>query len=309
MAAALYSHESSEAHVTPPGHPERVARLDAVREALAPFQSLDRRTCPPGDEADILRAHDAGHLAAIKAASPERDYISLDADTHMAPGSLEAAMFAVGGITAAVDAVVSGEVGNACVTCRPPGHHAKRARPMGFCLFGNAAIGALRALDVHGLARVAVVDFDVHHGNGTQDILWDEPRAFFGSSHQMPLYPGSGAAQETGANGNVVNAPLPPMSGALEMRAAWSNRILPDLRAFAPELVIISAGFDAAAEDPLANLNWSAEDFAWVTNAILDVADEVADGRVVSTLEGGYDLGALGRGMAAHVKELMERGG
>lgn len=303
----LYSHESSDAHVTPPGHPERVARLQAVRAALADLD-LDRRTCPEGDETDVMRCHPADYIARLKSSIPEQNYASLDADTHVAPGSFVAAMHAVGGICAAVDAVVAGEGLNAFVACRPPGHHAETSTAMGFCLFGTAAIGAKRALVHSGLSRVAVLDFDVHHGNGTQDLLWNEPRALFASSHQMPLYPGTGSASETGAHGNVVNAPLSPMSGGPEMRAAWGEQILPTVRAFDPDFIIVSAGFDAAAEDPLANLNWTVSDFAWVTEAILDLADDVCGGRVVSTLEGGYDLEALGAGTRAHVEKLMERG-
>ncbi len=302
----FYTHESSDTHVTPPGHPERVARLEAIRSALSDLD-LDRRVCPNGEEADVLRCHPANYIAKVKAAIPAHSYVSLDADTHVAPGSLTAALHAVGGIAAAVDTVVSGEARNAFVACRPPGHHAETATAMGFCLFGTAAIGAMRALDHHDLERVAVLDFDVHHGNGTQDLLWKEKRALFASSHQMPLYPGSGHPSETGAHGNVVNVALPPMSGGREMRQAWGDEILPAVRAFDPDLIIISAGFDAAAEDPLANLNWTTEDFGWVTGAILDLADDVCAGRVVSTLEGGYDLGALGAGARAHVEKLMER--
>ena len=308
MVTALYSHESSLRHVTPPGHPERVARIEAIQAALSDVEGLDRRDCPMGDEADVLRCHPAEYIAKVKAAIPEDGFVSLDADTHVSPGSFDAAMHAVGGMCAAVDAVMAGEIRNAFVACRPPGHHAERSTAMGFCLFGTAAIGAMRALDHHKAARVAVLDFDVHHGNGTQDLLWDEARALFASSHQMPLYPGSGHVYETGAHDNVVNAPLAPMSGGAEMRRAWGDMILPAVADFAPELIVISAGFDAAIEDPLANLNWSTEDFAWVTRAIRDVADDVAGGRVVSTLEGGYDLGALGAGVRAHVEVLMERG-
>ncbi|MEO1195287.1 MAG: histone deacetylase family protein [Pseudomonadota bacterium] len=307
MTTALYAHPSSDTHVTPPGHPERVARLEAVRAALNGLD-LDRRTCPAGDEADVLRCHPAEYIAKVKAAITADDYVSLDADTHVAPGSWNAAMHAVGGMAAAVDAVMTGEVTNAFVACRPPGHHAETATAMGFCLFGTAAIGAMRALDHHKAARVAVLDFDVHHGNGTQDLLWNEPRALFASSHQMPLYPGSGAVHETGAHQNVMNVPLAPMTGGAEMRRAWGDMILPAVADFAPDLIIISAGFDAAVEDPLANLNWTAADFSWVTRAILDVANDVAEGRVVSTLEGGYDLEALGAGVRAHVEALMEQG-
>ncbi|MEM9852220.1 MAG: histone deacetylase family protein [Pseudomonadota bacterium] len=307
MVTALYSHDSSDTHVTPPGHPERVARLEAVRAALDGL-SLNRRECPLGDEVDVLRCHPAEYIAKVKAAIPATSYASLDADTHVAPGSMTAAMHAVGGIAAAVDAVMAGEVANAFVACRPPGHHAETATAMGFCLFGTAAIGAMRALDVADAKRVAVLDFDVHHGNGTQDLLWNEPRALFASSHQMPLYPGSGAVHETGAHSNVINVPLSPGSGGAEMRRAWGDMILPAVADFDPEMVIVSAGFDAAIEDPLANLNWTAEDFAWVTRAILEVAADVAGGRVVSTLEGGYDLDALGAGVRAHVEAMMEQG-
>jgi len=309
MTTALYTHESSRAHVTPPGHPERVARIEAVREALAGLDGLDRRECPAGDEADVLRCHPASHVATVRAAIPETGQAALDADTHVSPGSLEAAMRAVGGMAAAVDAVLAGDIDNAFVACRPPGHHAEREKAMGFCLFGTAAIGAMRALEVHGVDRVAVLDLDVHHGNGTQDLLWDEARALFCSSHQMPLYPGSGHVHETGAHDNVINAPLAPMTGTREMRRAWGDEILPAVADFRPDLVIVSAGFDAAADDPLANLLWTTEDFAWVTGAILDVADDVAGGRVVSTLEGGYDLPSLGAGVRSHVEKLMERGG
>jgi len=309
MTTALYTHESSKAHVTPPGHPEQVARIGAVQEALAGLAGLDRRDCPAGDEADVLRCHPASHVAKIRAAIPETGYASLDADTHVSPGSFEAAMRAIGGMAAAVDAVLAGDIDNAFVACRPPGHHAEREKAMGFCLFGTAAIGAMRALEVHGASRVALLDFDVHHGNGTQNLLWNEARALFCSSHQMPLYPGSGHVHETGAHDNVINAPLAPMTGTREMRRAWGDEIVPAVADFRPDLIIISAGFDAAADDPLANLLWTTEDFAWVTDAILDVADDVADGRVVSTLEGGYDLPSLGAGVRAHVEKMMERGG
>ncbi|MEO1239056.1 MAG: histone deacetylase family protein [Pseudomonadota bacterium] len=307
MTTALYSHPSSDTHVTPPGHPERVARMEAVRSALDGVD-LDRRDCPMGDMADVLRCHPADYIARVEAAIPENGYVSLDADTHLAPGSLTAAMHAVGGMVAAVDAVMTGEVANAFVACRPPGHHAETATAMGFCLFGTAAIGAKHALDVAGADRVAVLDFDVHHGNGTQDLLWHEPRALFASSHQMPLYPGSGAVHETGAHDNVINAPLAPGSGGAEMRRAWADMILPAVADFSPDLIIVSAGFDAAVEDPLANLSWTTADFAWVTGAIAQVANDVAGGRVVSTLEGGYDLDALGAGVRAHVDVLREQG-
>ena len=307
MTTALYTHPAFDGHVEPPGHPEQAARLVAVAEGLTGLP-LDRRAAPPGLRDEVLRCHPEGYVARIEAASPARGWVQVDGDTYMAPGSLAAAMHAVGGVCAAVDAVLAGEVANAFVAARPPGHHAERETAMGFCLFGHVAIGAMRALDHHGLDRVAVLDFDVHHGNGTQDLLWDEGRALFASSHQMPLYPGSGHPAERGAHGQIVNAPLPPGSGRAAMRTAWDGTILPRLRDFAPALILVSAGFDAHADDPLANLMWDEGDFAWLTGRICDLADEVCAGRVVSVLEGGYDLPALARSVRAHVEVLEERG-
>ena len=272
------------------------------------FKALNWREAQLCDEAEILRCHPEAYLERIKAAIPEAGLRALDADTHVSPGSLEAALRAVGGICEAVDAVVAGEVSNAFSVMRPPGHHAETSTPMGFCLFGHVAIAAKRALDHHGLARVAVIDFDVHHGNGTQDLLWFEQRALFASTHQMPLYPGSGAASEVGASGNVLNVPLDPNTGGAVMRRVYDNVVLPAVAAFKPEMILISAGFDAHGADPLANLNWSTQDFAWVTRRICEVAGEICGGRVVSTLEGGYDLAALGASAAVHVDELMEAG-
>ena len=310
MGTALLTHPAFDGHVTPDGHPERVARLQAVREVLdgPDFAALDRREAPVAEEAEVLRVHPESYLGRVKASIPQEGWVSLDADTHVTRGSLEAALRGVGGNVAAVDAVLGGEVRNAFVACRPPGHHAETATAMGFCLFGNAAIAAKRALDHHGLERVAVVDFDVHHGNGTQDLLWDEPRTLFVSSHQMPLYPGTGAPHETGAHDNVINVPLAPLTGGAEMRRAYENEVLPALDDFRPELVLVSAGFDAHADDPLANLTWTGADFAWLTDRICDLADAHAGGRVVSTLEGGYDLNGLAASVAAHVGRLMERG-
>lgn len=306
MTTALYTHDDALHHVTPPGHPERVDRLRAVAAGLAALP-LDRRESPLADAADILRCHPAAYLDAVRAAVPEEGWAALDADTMLSPGSWAAALRAVGGVCAAVDAVLAGEVANAFVAMRPPGHHAERQTPMGFCLFGNVAIGAKRALDHHGLSRVAVVDFDVHHGNGTQDLLWDEARALFVTSQQMPLWPGTGTASERGAHGQVMNIPLAPGSDGAVMRAAYAP-VLERLRAWAPELILISAGFDAHADDPLAGLMWQAEDFAWLTGQICDIAKEVCGGRVVSALEGGYDLAALQASVAAHVGVLEERG-
>lgn len=306
MPTLWFHHDDCLSHVTPPGHPERVDRLHAVQAALTALGGLDRRPAPPGADADILRAHPQGYIDQIEAAEPAEGWVSLDADTHMSPGSVAAARRAVGGACAAVDAVMTAEATNAFVGCRPPGHHAEKRRPMGFCLFGTAAIAALHALD-HGAARVAVLDFDVHHGNGTQDILWDQARTLYCSTHQMPLFPGTGAAEERGAHDTIRNAPLAAMTGGPEMRQAWEG-LLAEVQSFAPELIVVSAGFDADARDPLASLTWRTEDFRWLTRAICDVAGAVCGGRVVSTLEGGYDLQALGEGVAAHLEILREHG-
>lgn len=299
----VYSHRAALNHVTPPGHPERVGRAEYVFRALDAME-LDRVEAPLGTEGQIALCHPERYIAAIKSAIPNEGSRALDADTHVSPGSWEAALRAVGGAVAAVDAVLAGEVPNAFVAMRPPGHHAERETAMGFCLFGTAAIAARHAMEAHGLARVAVVDFDVHHGNGTQDLLWNEARALYVSSHQMPLYPGTGAAHERGAHDNVLNVPLPPMTGGAAMRSAYEGQVFPALDQFDPELMIISAGFDAHADDPLANLMWQAEDFAWLTRRLSDYAG----GRVVSTLEGGYDLEALADSVTAHVAVLKERG-
>ena len=307
MTTALYTHPAFDGHAEPPGHPEQAARLDAVAEGLAGL-TLDRRGAPVGIRDDVLRCHPERYVARIEAAVPARGWVQVDGDTYMAPGSLAAAMHAVGGVCAAVDAVLAGEAGDAVAAPRPPGHHAERGTAVGVCPFGHVPNGAMRALDHHGLGRVAVLDFDVHHGNGTQDLLWDEGRAFFASSHQMPLYPGSGHPGERGAHGQIVNVPLPPGSGRAAMRAAWDGHVLSHLRDFAPALILVSAGFDAHADDPLANLMWDEDDFAWITGRICDLADELCAGRVVSVLEGGYDLAALGRSVRAHVGVLEERG-
>lgn len=310
MTTAFITHPDCLDHVTPPGHPEQVARLHAINERLATpeFDGLKYLSAPLAEDADILRCHPQTYVERITSALPVTGWSSLDGDTHLAPGSLAAARRGVGGNLLAVDQVLGGEVQNAFVSCRPPGHHAETETAMGFCLFGNVAIAAKYALDHHGQSRVAIVDFDVHHGNGTQDLMWDEPRVLFASTHQMPLYPGTGAAEERGAHDNILNVPLPPMSGGAKFRQEFEGQVMPALAAFEPELVLISAGFDAHAADPLAQLNWSEADFAWVTQRLCDVADDHAGGKVVSTLEGGYDLEALASGVAAHLKVLMERG-
>ncbi|MEM6906929.1 MAG: histone deacetylase family protein, partial [Pseudomonadota bacterium] len=288
MTVRIFAHSSSHEHVTPPGHPERVARIETLDALLAErYGALPRGEVPAASDAALKRAHDPAYVDGIIDASPVEGWVSLDPDTHMSPGSLEAARRAAGANIAAVEAVMAGETKAAFACLRPCGHHAEHDRAMGFCLFNSVAVGARHAVEELGLKRVAIVDFDVHHGNGTQDIFEADGRVFFGSSHQSPLYPGTGAASETGV-GNIVNAPLRPLSGGREMRDAYQNRILPALRAFEPELLMISAGFDAHRDDPLANLQWEASDFAWVTVELCAAAAELCAGRVVSTLEGGY---------------------
>ncbi|MEO1795449.1 MAG: histone deacetylase family protein [Pseudomonadota bacterium] len=307
MATALITHEDCFGHVTPPGHPEQVARLDAVLGALAEMD-LVKTSAPFAADDDLKRAHPASHVAEIKRVAPQEGWVSLDADTHMSAGTLAAAMRAAGGAVKAVDMVLSGDVANAFVATRPPGHHAEREIAMGFCFFGNVAIAAKHALDHHGLGRVAIVDFDVHHGNGTQDLVEDDPRILFVSSHQMPLYPGTGYASETGADDNVLNIPLADGAGSEAFRDAVTAHVLPAVAAHRPELILISAGFDAHARDPLAGMLLVEDDFAWVTQQLCDLADIHCGGKVVSCLEGGYDLEALAASAAAHVKVLKERG-
>jgi acetoin utilization deacetylase AcuC-like enzyme len=305
MVTALITHKAFYDHITPQGHPEQVARLDAVLGALAGMDLL-RVDAPLAADDDLLRAHPKGHVDTIKAAAPSEGWRSLDADTHMSIGTLEAAYRAVGGVIKAVDLVMAGEAGNAFAAVRPPGHHAERETAMGFCFFGSVAVAAKHALEFHGLKRVAILDFDVHHGNGTQDLVEDDARILFCSSHQMPLYPGTGAAHETGV-GNVVNVPLPDGCGSAKFRAAWEREVFPRVEAFKPELLLISAGFDAHADDPLAGMMLHEDDFAWITGKLCDLADKHCSGRVVSALEGGYDLEALGRSARAHVDVLKER--
>lgn len=304
MVTALISHDDCLKHVTPPGHPEQVARLDVVLGALEGMD-LHRVSAPLAADDDILRAHPKAHVDAVKNAAPASGWRSLDADTHMSVGSLAAAYRAAGGVVRAVDMVLAGEVGNAFAAVRPPGHHAERETAMGFCFFGSVAIGAKHALEHHGLQRVAIVDFDVHHGNGTQNLVEDDARILFCSTHQSPLYPGTGAADETGV-GNVLNVPLPDGTGSKAFRDVMERIVLPRVDAFAPELIMISAGFDAHKADPLAGMMLETSDFAWITRRICDLADLHCNGRVVSALEGGYDLEALGASAAAHVGVLEE---
>lgn len=305
MKTALITHADCLRHVTPQGHPERVARLEHLLHALEPLD-LNRVTAPKAGDDDIRRIHPAHYLAALRDSLPESGFHQIDPDTWLSPGSLDAALRGAGAALKAVDMVLGGEAPNAFAAVRPPGHHAETATAMGFCLFGNAALAAKHALDHHGLSRVAVVDFDVHHGNGTQDLLWDEPRALVVTSQQMPLWPGTGHPSETGGHDNVLNMPLAPGSGGDAMRQAYRTLAFPRLRAFRPELIVISAGFDAHQDDPLAGLNWSTGDFAWLTGELCALAGALCGGRVVSTLEGGYDLEALSASARAHVQELMK---
>lgn len=307
MTTLFYTHEACLEHDPGDYHPEAPARLRAVLAAVsAPqFASLERRDAPQAPLDDLLRVHSARHVERVLGAVPKSGHVALDADTVLSPASGTAALHAAGAVVAAVDAVIAGEADNAFCAVRPPGHHAEPDRAMGFCLFNNAAIGALRARQVHRLERVAVVDFDVHHGNGTQARFAADDSLFYASTHQSPLYPGTGAASETGV-GNIVNVPLRPMSGSGPFRLAMTGQILPALDAFRPELVVISAGFDAHKSDPLAQLMLDEADYVWVTEQLCEIASRHGRGRIVSTLEGGYDLGALGASAAAHLRVLME---
>jgi acetoin utilization deacetylase AcuC-like enzyme len=305
MTTQLYTHEACLAHDPGRHHPESPARLRAILDALAgrEFAMLERREAPRAAAADVARVHPAGFVERLLAVVPASGYAAIDADTVLSPGSGEAALRAAGAAVAAVDAVIAGEAKNAFCAVRPPGHHAEPQHAMGFCLFNNVAIAAQHARAAHGLARVAVVDFDVHHGNGTQAAFETDPHLFYASTHQMPLYPGTGAASERGV-GNILNVPLAPMAGSREFRLAFTAQILPALDAFRPELVLVSAGFDAHRSDPLAQLMLVEADYAWVTEQLLDIAARHAQSRLVSTLEGGYDLPALAASVAVHVAKL-----
>jgi acetoin utilization deacetylase AcuC-like enzyme len=309
MTTLYLTHAACLRHVPPRGHPERPDRLRAVERRLEHerFAALHREQAPLGAFADILAVHPEPYVLALEALAPVDGFVAVDADTAMSPGTWEAALRAVGAAVAATDEVVSGRVANAFCAVRPPGHHAETAQAMGFCFFNNAAVAARRAQRAHGVGRVAIVDFDVHHGNGTQEIFYEDPSVMYCSTHQMPCYPGTGAASECGV-GNVVNCPLAPGDGSPEFREAFEAAILPALERFRPELLVLSAGFDAHVRDPLANINLTEADFGWVTRRLLDMADRCAGRRVVSLLEGGYDLEGLSRSVEAHVGVLLEGG-
>jgi acetoin utilization deacetylase AcuC-like enzyme len=307
MVTGLFTHAACLAHDTGDGHPECAERLQAVLARLEgeDFLYLDRREAPRATPEQIARIHPGDYVDRILQAIPPRGLNYIDGDTVVSPGSGEAALRAAGAVCAAVDAVMAGELRNAFCAVRPPGHHAEPDQAMGFCLFNNVAIGAAHARTRWGIRRVAVVDFDVHHGNGTQAAFAADADLFYASTHQMPLYPGTGGPDEHGVAGNIVNVPLRPYAGSGEFRIAAERMLLPKLEAFAPELLLISAGFDAHASDPLAQLQFADQDYYWMTERLLQVADRTARGRVVSALEGGYDLRALASATAAHVKALM----
>ena len=306
MTTLLFVHDAAVGHDTGPGHPERAARARAVAAALdsPDFRGLARREPPRAGREALGRVHSGAYVDLVLDNMPERGHARFDADTVASPGTREAALRAAGAAMAAVDALVGGEADTAFCAMRPPGHHAEPARAMGFCFFNSIAVGAAHARAVHGLGRVAVVDFDVHHGNGTQAIFWDEPEVLFASTHQMPLYPGTGAETERGTHGQIINAPLPPGAGGKAFRQRFEDRVLPAVEAFHPEMILVSAGFDAHRADPLAQLELDAADFAWATRRLLAAARRHAGGRVAAVLEGGYDLAALEECVGVHVRAL-----
>ncbi len=307
MNTLVYSHPVFGRHEVPPGHVEHPGRFAAVEAALKSemLGEAERRSPPLASAEQVERVHPAAFRQAVEGSAPASGLAQLDADTFMGPSSLEASLRAAGGAVAAVDAIFAGEATNAFVAARPPGHHAEPQRAMGFCLFNAAAIAAMHARAVHGARRVAVVDFDVHHGNGTEAALWHDEAAFYASSHEWPQYPGTGRKSDRGAFDNIANAPLATGADGEAFRRAWGEALLPALSDFSPDLIVISAGFDAHAADPLGGLKLTEDDFTWVTAEIAGVARDKAKGRIVSMLEGGYDLAALGRSAAAHLKALM----
>lgn len=307
MATALVTHPACLDHDTGAGHPERADRLRSVLSALdaEAFPDLLREQAPLAAAEQLIAVHEQDYVDLILSVQvPPDQLVALDPDTVLSSGSIEAALRAAGGAIHAVDLVMDGTADTAFVAVRPPGHHAEPARGMGFCLFNNVAIAAHHARNRHGLKRIAVADFDVHHGNGTQAAFWNDPDLFFASSHQSPFYPGTGGSEERGTADNIANAPLPAFTGSKEFREAWQRLLLPALDEFAPDLLLISAGFDGHRDDPLAQFQLDAGDYAWVTRELVELARRHCAGRVVSLLEGGYDLSALAQCVVAHVREL-----
>lgn len=305
MSLPIFTHPAMSDHQPGVGHPERPERLAAVLAALDDAGlARDRREASEASVLDLERLHPADYVANILNAAPESGRVSLDADTHLSPGSVRAARLAAGAVIDATRAVMAGQMTRAFCAIRPPGHHAEPNQSMGFCLFSNVAVAA-RVAQTEGARRVAVVDFDVHHGNGTQAAFEADPTLFLASIHQMPLYPGTGARSETGV-GNIVNAPVEPHAAREAWRRTFSEGLMPALEAFSPDLILISAGFDAHRRDPLAHQSLEAEDFAWATRAVAEVARRVCSGKLVSSLEGGYDLAGLGQSAVAHVQALGE---
>ncbi|UDQ90280.1 histone deacetylase family protein [Xanthobacter autotrophicus] len=307
MSTLLVTHPAGLSHATPAGHPERADRLRVLDRIFEQekFSHLVRDLAPRGEREDIIRVHPADFVDAMGEAVPQDGLVRIDSDTILSPGSWEAALRAVGGACFAVDEVMEGKVTNAFVAMRPPGHHCETRKPMGFCLMNQVAIAARHAQAKYGLQRVAIVDFDVHHGNGTQEIFWADDSVLYCSTHEMPLYPGTGAQGETGAVNTIVNAPLRSGDDGTVFKEAMETRILPRITSFAPDLILISAGFDAHVRDPLASLRLVDTDFGWITRRLMEIADKKCEGRVVSLLEGGYDLEGLATSAAAHVTALM----
>ena len=306
MTTRLYTHPVCKEHITPPGHPERPDRMKVLEEAFAceKFETLERIEAPECDEALYELVHPNSHVAAIREAIPETGIVSIDADTSASPKSWDAVNRVCGAVTDAVDAVFNKKTDNAFIAMRPPGHHAEKTTAMGFCMINTVAVAARYAQETFGAERVAIVDFDVHHGNGTQDIFYDDPSVLFASSHQMPLYPGSGALAETGA-GNIFNAPLGEGDDGSKFKEAFRERILPAVENFQPDMLFISAGFDGHHRDPLAGLNLIEDDFDWATGKLMEIAEGSCGSRLVSVLEGGYDLRGLADSASAHVQRLM----
>lgn len=311
MTTLYLCHPAALDHQTPPGHPERADRIRVIERALEDerFSMLVREQAPVAEVESVALVHPRRYVDALIEAGPTSGFVQIDSDTVLSPGTIEAALRSAGGAVRAVEEVMQGLVRNAFVAMRPPGHHAEKQVPMGFCFFNNAAIAARYAQKRFGAERVAVIDWDVHHGNGTQDIFWDDESVLYCSTHEMPLYPGTGALGERGEHDTIVNAPLSAGDGSDVFREAMRTRVLPRIDAFAPDLVVISAGFDAHWRDPLGNIMLTEQDFAWATLELMDIAERRCKGRVVSLLEGGYDLEGLSRSVAAHVSALMGHNG